>query len=1185
MAAGVGSKVEYLDYNQIQTIVNNVFGTGSGDAGYGQTVTSNQVAQHAVVSVTQWNSLRNDLLKARQHQSGVDESGNLGLPTLDIKLTDADRAAYLGMATLVNNNRTITPPSGEASFVTLITSSRASGWTGTVNQTLTIEFGTANNLRWFFNAGGNFQISASLTNFATTGDSRLVSESWNVLLRNMGIIKLTNSSTTNTGTGTPATNIGYANLTSTNQLIFSKLVEAGNQYTPNRYDLYARLSGTSAIVLTPTWSYVDAGADGAYRVFEPVVGTLSSICQMYIATGSNVAVAYPQVQFVGTSWTYTSAYAVPPPSYSIRPNVTLVNEGATVTYTVNTDNIINGTVLAWRNVGTSVANDFTDGVNSGTVTITSDVGTIVRPIRADLTTEFVSESIILQLFRESTATATDAIFTSSGTWVCPAGVTSVSIVAIGAGSAGGSRPVSGGAAGGATGGGGGGLAYINNYTVIPGQSYGVVVGTRGNTYTTYQQYLDGVGQGGPTYFTYLGNDVIRATAGVQGREYSNSGNPSPNPAPIGGTWSGITGTVGYNGGQGGGMAPGGGGGGGGVGGYTGPGGAGLSSTGGVSVPLSGGAGSNGGAGAQGGQGGGLSTAPDPGIGGSGGGGIGLFGSIDYSVSARGGETNTAMGGGGSQFGGYGGGGGGHGTTRDSGGGAMAGLGGAGANGALRIVYGSQRAFPATNVATSVVENVFTGDPLAIADTVTISDTSLTPVVYSITPNVLSQNEGDPVVFTINSTGVTTGTLVYWINVGTTAASDFSNANNGSVAIQGGTASITLTATADFTTEGEENIVIELHSGTSINGPLEVTSATVRVIDASLTPLVPSYDVAPSIYSVNEGSSLTFYVTTLNVPNGTRLYWSINTNAGDFAVSSGNFLIDTNGAQFSVTPRADSTTESQPESFTVSISTTESGNPVVTSSPVTIGDTSQTPAPYVPPYVPPYVAPTLNARAAGPYFNYIVYGAGAANTKAYWIEIFKDPNASIGGQTWSVSTTAQLSGKISSWSSGSGGSFSPAITEARVGFNSPHDNGNVYVTVSAPGYTSFQATITIPANANYSPYTYNAGWSQQYGRTGSALNPLAVGIGEGIYRSVTNAWTVDYNDGQGPKVRYSFGRAPDAGGLNHWVTYALANGYNWDSPAFVNVMIQSGESNGERTQNNTKPYVPGTGYGDFLDRPQ
>jgi hypothetical protein len=344
--------------------------------------------------------------------------------------------------------------------------------------------------------------------------------------------------------------------------------------------------------------------------------------------------------------------------------------------------------------------------------------------------------------------------------------------------------------------------------------------------------------------------------------------------------------------------------------------------------------------------------------------------------------------------------------------------------------------------------------------------------------------------------------------------------------------------------------------------------------------------------VNEGSSLTFTVTTINVPNGTPLYWSINTNAGDFATSNGTVNITTTGINgtgtFTVTPTADSTTESAAESFSVSIRTVAGteAQPVATSTLVNIGDTSQTPPPYVPPYEPPYVAPTLNAMAGGPYFNYIISGNPGAQTKAYYITINNQANAYV-AQSWSVSTTAQLNGKISSWSTGSGGTFAGnGLSQiVLVGFNSPHDNGNVYVTVSAPGYTSYQATITIPANANYSPYTYNNGWSQQYGRTGSALNPLAVGIGEGIYRSVTNQWTVDYNDGQGPKVRYSFGRAPDAGGLNHWVAYCLANGYNWDSPAFVTVIIQSGESNGERTQNNTKPYNPGSGYGDFLDRPQ
>ena len=860
MAAGVGSKVEYLDYNQIQTIVNNVFGVGSGDSGYGQTVTSSQVAQHSLVTVTQWNSLRNDLLKARQHQSGVDESGNLGLPTLDIRLSDADRAAYLSMANLINNNRTIAPPSGEASFVTLITSNRSSGWNGTVNQTLTIEFGTANNLRWFFNSGGNFQLSSTLTNFATTGDSRLVNESWDVLLRNMGIIKLTNSSTTNTGTGTPATNIGYANLTSTNQLIFSKLVEGGNQYTPNQYDLYARISGGSALVLTPTWSYTDAGNDGTYRVFEPVIGTLNSFCQMYIATGTNVAVAYPQVASSGTGWTYSSAYSVPPPSYSIRPNVTLVNEGGTVTYTVSTDNVTNGTVLYWKNLGSSTVSDFTDTVNSGSVTITADLGTITRQVRADLTTEIVNETIILQL---------------------------------------------------------------------------------------------------------------------------------------------------------------------------------------------------------------------------------LTGSI---------------------------------------------------NGVL----------------------------VATADTVTISDSSLTPVSYSITPNTPSQNEGSPVIFTVTTTGVPDGTMLYWINVGTTAGNDFPNSvNDGSFSIIGGTASITRPTTADLTTEGTETIILELHSE-SVNGPLLATSSTVTIIDASTTPPNPTYDVAPAVYTVNEGSSLIFYVTTSNVSNGTVLYWTIDTNSVEFAVPNGTVTINSNAAQFTVTPRADSTTEG-PESFTLSIRTGSiAGQQVAFSTSVQIVDTSQTPPPDPPPD-PPAPAPTLAASATGPYYNYVLPGRGA-NTKAYHIDVAAAP----GGfqQSYSISTSLSLQ---TGFGSSPSGTFSGSVTRALVGFNGPHDAGTVYVTVSAPGFTSYNTSIYVPANTTYTPYTTSNGFIQEFGASASvAASVIAFYAGNSTFY-VT----------QDPGVpRYQLYRAGEAGGVAYWTNYLINNGLNTSSQQFLDAFGSAPETfTGPKAS-----FQYGSGWDTFSDKP-
>jgi hypothetical protein len=96
-------------------------------------------------------------------------------------------------------------------------------------------------------------------------------------------------------------------------------------------------------------------------------------------------------------------------------------------------------------------------------------------------------------------------------------------------------------------------------------------------------------------------------------------------------------------------------------------------------------------------------------------------------------------------------------------------------------------------------------------------------------------------------------------------------------------------------------------------------------------------VIPAAASVNEGSSLTFNVSTINTQDQT-LYYSL-TNAGDFATSSGSFSLTSNAGSFSVTPTADTTTEGA-ETFTAQIRTGSTSGPIIaTSSAVTINDTS------------------------------------------------------------------------------------------------------------------------------------------------------------------------------------------------------------------------------------------------------
>jgi hypothetical protein len=239
----------------------------------------------------------------------------------------------------------------------------------------------------------------------------------------------------------------------------------------------------------------------------------------------------------------------------------------------------------------------------------------------------------------------------------------------------------------------------------------------------------------------------------------------------------------------------------------------------------------------------------------------------------------------------------------------------------------------------------------------IGDTSTTPVItYVSLVGATDESAGSTTLFegqftatfTLTTTGAPNGTVVYWTtlsNFGTINASDFSdNQVQGTVTIQNNTATITRTARADAFTEGSEVFRLEIRE-TSYTSTVKVTSGPIGVADTSTTPPgTPTYAVAAQggATSVNEGSSLTFTVTTTNVTDTTVLYWSLS-NTSDFTTSNGTVTINSNTGTFSVIPRADATTELAAETFTASISTTNGGNPVATSGSITINDTSQTPS--------------------------------------------------------------------------------------------------------------------------------------------------------------------------------------------------------------------------------------------------
>ena len=267
--------------------------------------------------------------------------------------------------------------------------------------------------------------------------------------------------------------------------------------------------------------------------------------------------------------------------------------------------------------------------------------------------------------------AGEAEYTTPGTysWTAPEGITSVSVVAVGGGGGGGSTGGSGGG-----GGGGGGLGWKNSIPVVPGLSYTVVVGAG--------VAADEADEADASYF--INTSTV---AGFGGKGSSNAS---------GGDGGGFVGDGGGNGGS-----PNNSGtvdstGGGGAGGYSGNGG-------GSSTNTNGQPGSGGGGG--GGAAGGSSDAA------SGGGGVGIYGEGPSGAGGTYTGSNAGAGGGGGSGGADGGPGlsGTGGLFGGGGGGAeLNGEAGDGASGAVRLIWGSNRAFPSTNTADGQGDDIVVG---------------------------------------------------------------------------------------------------------------------------------------------------------------------------------------------------------------------------------------------------------------------------------------------------------------------------------------------------------------------------------------------------------------------------------------------------------------------------------------------
>ena len=111
--------------------------------------------------------------------------------------------------------------------------------------------------------------------------------------------------------------------------------------------------------------------------------------------------------------------------------------------------------------------------------------------------------------------------------------------------------------------------------------------------------------------------------------------------------------------------------------------------------------------------------------------------------------------------------------------------------------------------------------------------------YSFSRDQSIVNEGGVITYTVNTTNVSDGTRIYWINYGSTDANDFTAfTNQGFVTINGNTGSFNRQLRNDATTEGTEEVWIFFYSDSGYNNYIGYTGQT-TVYDTSTAVTYPA----------------------------------------------------------------------------------------------------------------------------------------------------------------------------------------------------------------------------------------------------------------------------------------------------------------------------------------------------------
>jgi len=322
MTYSAGNVILAADYNNFvantsSNCINQVWSTGSTDSGWGQTAIGN-VSAAATVTATQWASLVNNL-------GTMGSQTNVAITSRTAPVAGNTIAIFANVQTDINN---VTLYRGNAAASgtryatwtgnvakTAATSTNAAGWNITFTNTIT--FPSADQARYFFNAGGLVRIDMSKTSTGTDKDP-----DWNTFVGTVGTLymsgRVNGAAQTIAGTSyTGFTRVGGSgtpspNLTTTGWYTLSagaaattmwQLASTVSPYSGDYIQITAaKNAGSTTLTLVSTWhdnGYTLPGENNAISGGTDTTSPYSSF-----GTAPAVVVSYlpPSTTYLTNTW-------------------------------------------------------------------------------------------------------------------------------------------------------------------------------------------------------------------------------------------------------------------------------------------------------------------------------------------------------------------------------------------------------------------------------------------------------------------------------------------------------------------------------------------------------------------------------------------------------------------------------------------------------------------------------------------------------------------------------------------------------------------------------------------------------------------------------------------------------------------------------------------------------------------